>query len=83
MRGLVFGHVHQAVAARHGGVALFGTPSTCFQFAPGSAAFAIDRSPGSSEPGYRWLTLHHDGGLESELRRLRDYPLNIDLSNRT
>jgi 3',5'-cyclic-AMP phosphodiesterase len=81
VRGLVFGHVHQEVTARHGAVALLGTPSTCFQFEPGSRNFTIDRSPRSGLPGYRWLELGDDGTLRSAVRRLDDYTLNIDLSD--
>jgi Icc protein len=80
LRGLVCGHVHQALAARHGPIDVLATPSTCFQFEPGSQRFSIDRTAGSGMPGYRWLTLEADGRLRSEVRRLRGAPLNIDLS---
>jgi Icc protein len=46
----------------HGTVRVMTTPSTCVQFAPGSAKFAIDPRP----PGYRRLTLHADGRIETE-----------------
>jgi 3',5'-cyclic-AMP phosphodiesterase len=81
VRGLVFGHVHQEVDASFGPVAVLGTPSTCFQFEPRSPRFAIDRSARSGLPGYRWLELHADGSLLSEVRRLDGYALNIDLSD--
>jgi 3',5'-cyclic-AMP phosphodiesterase len=81
VRGLVFGHVHQEVSARFGPLAVLGTPSTCFQFAPGTARFTIDVSPRSGSPGYRWLELHADGSLRTEVRRLEGHPLNIDLSD--
>lgn len=83
VRGLVFGHVHQAVDTRHERLAVLGTPSTCFQFEPGSRSFAIDRSDPGGRPGYRWLILHPDGTLESEVRRLSGPPLHIDLSDRS
>lgn len=83
VRGMVFGHVHQAVETRHRHIALLGAPSTCFQFAPGSPRFAIDEANGSRQPGYRWLNLYADGTVVTEVKRVRDYPLNIDLSNRT
>ncbi len=44
------------------------TPSTCAQFRPASADFALDAKP----PGYRWLTLHEDGSLQAEARWVRD-----------
>jgi 3',5'-cyclic-AMP phosphodiesterase len=81
VRGLVFGHVHQEVSARFGPLAVLGTPSTCFQFAPGTARFTIDRSPLTGLPGYRWLELSADGSLHSAVRRLEGYALNIDLSD--
>jgi 3',5'-cyclic-AMP phosphodiesterase len=83
VRGLLFGHIHQQVDVRHGALAVLGTPSTCFQFEPGSQRFAIDRSEVHGDPGYRWLTLHHDGELHSEVRRLAGYPLNLDLTDRS
>jgi 3',5'-cyclic-AMP phosphodiesterase len=83
VRGLVFGHVHQEVTARFGHLAVLGTPSTCFQFEPHAPRFAIDRSPRSGQPGYRWLELHADGGLRSEVRRVERYALSIDTSERS
>ena len=82
VRGVVFGHVHQVVERQHKGIAVLGTPSTCFQFAPGSARFAIDEATGSRQPGYRWLELQADGSIASVVGRLTDYPLSIDLSDR-
>ena len=80
LHGLVCGHVHQVLEASHGSMDVLATPSTCFQFEPGSVRFSIDRSAGSGMPGYRWLTLAPDGRLGSEVRRLRGAALNIDLS---
>ncbi len=82
VRGVVFGHVHQVVERQHKGIAVLGTPSTCFQFAPGSARFAIDEATGSRQPGYRWLELQADGSIVSVVGRVADYPLSIDLSDR-
>lgn len=83
VRGLVFGHVHQEVRISTNGMRLLGTPSTCFQFEPRSESFAIDRSEDTGRPGYRWLDLHSDGTLGSELCRVAGYHLNIDLSDRS
>jgi 3',5'-cyclic-AMP phosphodiesterase len=80
VRALAFGHVHQQVEAAHGGIWLFGTPSTCFQFEPGSKRFAIDRSADSGRPGYRWLELHADGAVTSRVARC-EATLNIDLTD--
>lgn len=83
VRGLVFGHVHQQVHDRHGALTVLGTPSTCFQFEPGSSGFAIDRAGERALPGYRWLTLYPDGELHTEVRRLTGYSLNLDMSDRS
>lgn len=78
VRGVVFGHVHQEMDAWHKGIRLLGTPSTCFQFKPKQADFAIDLIP----PGYRWITLLPDGGIETVMERIANLPegLNPDSS---
>ncbi len=77
VRGYAFGHIHHAVD-RQAGTRLMGTPATCFQFAPGSATFAID----DAKPGYRWLELHTDGTLDTRVGRVDGFALNIDLKDR-
>ena len=66
VRGIVFGHVHQAFDALQGKVRLLGTPSTCFQFLAGSNEFAIDPAP----PAWRCLTLQPDGSITTQVHRL-------------
>lgn len=61
LRGIVWGHVHQASDGERRGVRLLSTPSTCAQFKPGSDKFALDTRP----PGYRWIDLHADGRIDS------------------
>jgi Icc protein len=61
VRGIVWGHVHQASDRERRGVRLLSTPSTCAQFKPASDRFALDSRP----PGYRWLDLHADGSIDS------------------
>ena len=51
-----------------------GTPSTCIQFAPGSAEFALDEQM----PGYRWLHLYDEGQLDTGVSRVLD--LNVNCS---
>jgi Icc protein len=63
IRGVVCGHVHQASDREHQRVRFMSTPSTCAQFLPGSEFFALDERP----PGLRWLTLHADGRIETEV----------------
>jgi Icc protein len=76
VRGLVFGHIHQDFSAERKGVALLGAPSTCIQFLPGSQDFALD----AATPGFRWLELHPDGGIDTGIERIADYPDPLDLS---
>ncbi len=76
VRVVVFGHAHQELSFTHRHLSLFGTPSTCIQFEPGSEQFSVD----GQKPGYRWLTLHADGRVDTEVRRVEDYALHIDRS---
>jgi Icc protein len=65
VRGVAWGHAHQALddarQGRHGSVPLMATPSTCVQFRPKVPNFDIDERP----PGYRRLTLHEGGHIET------------------
>ena len=76
VRALVWGHVHQShdsrlpAPASQSGLHLMATPSTCFQFLPGSARFGLD----TTLPGYRWITLHADGRIETEVVRIPCLP---------
>lgn len=63
VRGLAWGHTHQAYDGARGRIRLMGTPSTCIQFAENSPEFRIDTRP----PGYRWLQLARDGNLETAI----------------
>ena len=44
VRMVLWGHVHQDFTSLRDGIALHATPSTCVQFAPGSAGFEIGRA---------------------------------------
>jgi Icc protein len=63
VRAVVCGHVHQAAERRHNEMLFLSTPSTCAQFLPGSEFFALDERP----PGARWLELHADGRIDTEV----------------
>jgi Icc protein len=63
VRGVLWGHVHQASDRTRGNVRFLSAPSTCSQFLPGSNFFAIDNRP----PGMRWLRLYQDGRIETEV----------------
>ena len=63
VRVLAFGHVHQDYDNMHDGIRILATPSTCRQFRPGSAKFAVDDKP----PAYRRIELRADGKVGAEL----------------
>ena len=63
VKGVLFGHVHQAFELEQGGPRLLGAPATSVQFLPGADEFALDDRP----PGYRRLTLHPGGSLDTEV----------------
>jgi Icc protein len=63
VRGVVWGHVHQASDRERNGVRMVSTPSTGPQFLPGSDTFKMDSGP----PGYRWIGLLPDGTMETEV----------------
>ena len=66
VRAVLWGHVHQEMQLSSDGIEWMSTPSSCVQFAPGSAEFAI----GDEAPGYRILHLHADGSVESRVHRV-------------
>jgi Icc protein len=63
VRGIVWGHVHQAFDALRGNVRLLATPSTCAQFLPRAEQFEVDARP----PAYRTFELRADGTFVSEV----------------
>jgi Icc protein len=75
VRGVLWGHVHQDFTSRRKDVLLLASPSTCIQFLPGSEDFAID----PKTPGFRWITLHPDGRIETGVERIPAYPDPVDL----
>ena len=74
VRGVIWGHVHQAFESERNGVRLIGTPSTCFQFAPQTTEFALDEKP----PGCRWLALLPNGEIETGLLYLNSMPESLE-----
>lgn len=63
VRGVVWGHVHQASDRRRKGVRFISSPATCSQFLPNSDDFVLDDRP----PGFRWLHLCENGRIDSEV----------------
>jgi Icc protein len=66
VRGVLWGHVHQEFESQRRGVRLLATPSTCVQFLPRVRQFTLDDKP----PGLRWLSLHADGRIQTEIQRI-------------
>lgn len=76
VKAYVCGHVHQETATTHRGVRVLTTPSTCFQFVPGTERFSVDATP----PGWRWLDLASDGTLTTRVGRATGFAVTLDLS---
>jgi len=76
VRGVLWGHVHQEFSGVRKEVKLMGSPSTCIQFLPGSAEFAMD----SLTPGFRRLELHPDGRIDTSVERVAHYPDPVRLT---
>lgn len=66
VRAVLCGHIHQELDVISRGVRLMGTPSTCYQFKPGSERFTLDERPS----GYRVLRLFPDGHIETRVTRV-------------
>lgn len=77
VKAVLWGHVHQEVDTLRNGIRLLASPSTCVQFLPGSVDFRADDRP----PGYRWLALHSDGGLDTGVSRVTDMTFHVDLES--
>jgi len=63
VRGMVWGHVHQAFASVAGHVQLLSCPSSAANSLPATRRFEHD----PAGPACRWLLLHADGMLETGL----------------
>ena len=53
------------------------TPSSCIQFARHSDDFKVDELA----PGYRWLRLHADGSIETDVVRVEGVHFPVDLDS--
>jgi Icc protein len=70
IRGMLWGHIHQAFEAQRQGVRMMGSPSTCIQFIQNQDAFGISPSP----PGFRWLELMPDGTINTAVEQVEQLP---------
>lgn len=73
-RTIVFGHVHQEFDGDLNGIRCFSPPSTCIQFKRNSDKFALEKLP----PGFRKITFHDNGEIETEVIRVAEYVGNFD-----
>lgn len=76
VRAILCGHIHQELDRVYKGVRVLGTPSCCVQFKPRQDAFALD----GVSPGYRWLKLQSDGGIDTGVERVDGF-IPADLEN--
>ena len=77
VKAVVYGHIHQELDFMHNGIRCFCTPSTCIQFKPNVAEFALDRL----NPGYRTFRLYSDGRIESEVIRVTGVEFEADYTS--
>ncbi|WP_456404928.1 3',5'-cyclic-AMP phosphodiesterase [Thiolapillus sp.] len=73
VKGIVWGHVHQAWEGELDHMKLIATPSTCIQFSPQMAEFSVNALP----PGWRTLTLKANGELLSTVDHLAQMPKGL------
>ncbi|MBD2326190.1 3',5'-cyclic-AMP phosphodiesterase [Alkalinema sp. FACHB-956] len=72
---VLFGHIHQEFQLERKGVTYLAAPSTCIQFARGSATFALD----DCSPGFRSVDLYPDGSWHSRIHRV-NYDRQVDMT---
>lgn len=77
-RALICGHIHQILDVNLEFIQLWGTPSTCFQFKPGSRNFELV----DDAPAYRIIDLFDDGQVESTVHYLEEKLLGLQFSGR-
>ena len=77
VRGVVWGHVHQAFETVESDVLYACTPSTCIQFLPNSETFALD----AVAPGFRIFDLDANGRITTQVHRVDDAYVEPDLES--
>lgn len=66
VKAVICGHIHQDTTIIRQNVIFLSTPSTSWQFLIESSKFKLD----TLMPGYRWLNLHEDGSIQTEVVRI-------------
>ena len=77
VRHMLCGHIHQELDLDWNGRRMMATPSTCVQFKPHCANFTLD----TIAPGWRWLELHDDGTVTTEVCRLQSTQFSPDTAS--
>lgn len=77
VRAVLSGHVHQPSEQQYAHFILLTSPSTCIQFAEGSAEFRVDPN---GVPSYRWLELYPDGRIETGISWVTEHLFPVDVS---
>lgn len=77
-KAIVCGHVHQQSEQLFQNIGLLSTPSTCIQFAPNSANFALDEC----NPGYRRFWLGDKREFQTRVSRVKGVIFAVDNSAR-
>lgn len=72
VKGVLCGHVHQALELQYAGINMWSAPSTAVQFKPGVLTVTTEDDPQVGLPGYRWYELHPDGQIVAHLERVQD-----------
>lgn len=72
VRGVIFGHVHQAWQLSCQGVPLFSVPATAAQFKAGCRNAEIESDPFLAAPAYGRYTLRQDGRISQEIVRMTE-----------
>ncbi|OED42509.1 hypothetical protein ACH42_12155 [Endozoicomonas sp. (ex Bugula neritina AB1)] len=71
---IIHGHIHQDIEYSFANTPVLATPSTCVQFTPHSEEFQVD----TSLPGFRVLDLFPDGRFETQVIRLKSFPMRVN-----
>ena len=63
---VLFGHVHQEIESQFQHIRIFGTPSSCYQFKPGTENVEYD----DKKPGFRYIEIEQTGKIKTSIHRL-------------
>lgn len=77
IKGVVCGHIHQALDRNYHGCRVLAAPSTCIQFSPHSNNFTLD----PTNPGWREIFLHGDGTITTQIGRINGADFQPDMTS--